>query len=314
MPRRPRPANRPPPRSKRLHPDEEQEDDIADMREDRPRFAQWVPEDELDPSESGSSSRSQSGPNSDSDPDPDSDSDASSESDAPVAESSKAAKPEWATAKRKKDIEKRSNKHAPTEVTSKRPVSRHRAVVDVQKPIARDPRFAPISGELSQPHFSRAYSFLPELQKSEAATLRESLAKARKQRAAPETIDKLERALKRAESALERARREEREREVLAKAKKEEKAKRQEGKGAWFLKKSEKRNMLLQAKFDDLAASGGQNAVRKAIDKRKKKLTQKEKKARPFSKAQARAFTQSQSLDEGGRRENSGGDRKRRRM
>ncbi|KAG8746013.1 rRNA biogenesis protein rrp36 [Ceratobasidium sp. 414] len=309
MPRRPRPVSRPPPRSKRSHPDEEddREDEVGGVREDRPRFAQWVPEDELDPSGSGSSSHSQSGPDSDSDPDTssgsNSGSDAGSDSDAPVAGSSKSAKPEWVTAKRKKDIEKRSNKHAPTEVTSKRPVSRHRAVVDVQKRVSRDPRFTELSGELSQPHFAKAYSFLPELQKSEATTLRESLAKARKQRAAPETIDRLERALKRAESAVERVRREEREREVLTKAKKEEKANREEGKGAWYLKKSEKRNLLLQAKLDDLAASGGQNAVRKAVDKRKKKLAQKEKKARPFSRAQARAFTQSQ-----------GGDRKRRRM
>ncbi|KAG9078129.1 rRNA biogenesis protein rrp36 [Ceratobasidium sp. UAMH 11750] len=309
MPRRPRPASRPPPRSKRPHPDEE--DEVDDIREDRPRFAQWVPEDELDPSGSGSSSRSQSGPDDDSDPDSVSESNSGSDtdSDAPVAESSKSAKPEWATAKRKKDIDKRSSKHAPTEVTSKRPVSRHRTVVDVQKNVSRDPRFTSVSGELSRSHFANAYSFLPELQKSEAATLRASLAKARKQRAAPETIDKLERALKRAESAVEHAKREEREQEVLAKAKKEEKAKREEGKGAWFLKKSEKRKLLLQAKFDDLAASGGQNAVRKAIDKRKKKLAQKEKKARPFSKAQARASTQSQNRAEG-----SGGDRKRRRM
>ncbi|KAG9100138.1 rRNA biogenesis protein rrp36 [Ceratobasidium sp. 370] len=221
MPRRPRPTSRPPPRSKRPHPDEE--DEVDDIKEDRPRFAQWVPEDELD--------------------------------------------------------------------------------------VSRDPRFTPLSGELSQSHIAKAYSFLPELQKSEAAALHASLAKARKQRAAPETIDKLERALKRAESAVERAKREEREREVLAKAKKEEEAKRKEGKRAWFLKKSEKRDLLLQAKFDDLAASGGQNAVRKAIDKRKKKLAQKEKKARPFSKAQARASTQRQDRGEG-----SGDGRKRRRM
>ncbi|KAF8761914.1 rRNA biogenesis protein RRP36 [Rhizoctonia solani] len=100
--------------------------------------------------------------------------------------------------------------------------------------------------------------------------------KARKQRAPWETIESLERALKR-ESAIEKAKREERERAALEKVKKEEKEKRQGGKGAWFMKKSEKRELLLKAKFDDLAASGGQNAVRKAIDKRKKKITQKEK-------------------------------------
>ncbi|QRV91436.1 hypothetical protein RhiJN_19454 [Ceratobasidium sp. AG-Ba] len=307
MPRRPRPATRAPPRSKRPHPDDE--DEVEETVREQPRFAQWVPEDELDPSTSDSSSHSATNSESESESASDSDTDASSDSDAPVAESSKSTRPEWATAKRKKDIGKRTSKHAPTEITSKRPVSRHRTVVDVQKPISRDPRFTPVSGSLSQDHFAKSYSFIPELQQNEAASLQASLAKARKQRADPDTIDKLERALKRAESAVERAKREERERQVLAKVKKEEKAKREEGKGAWYLKKSEKRNMLLQAKFDELATAGGQNAVRKAIDKRKKKIAQKEKKARPFSKTQARSFAQGQSS--GG--SSSGGDRKRRR-
>jgi hypothetical protein len=124
MPRRPRPATRAAPRSKRPHPDDDDREELTeDFREDRPRFAQWVPEDELDvsacgccsfpthlsqPSGSGSSSQSESESESKSELNSDSDSD----SDAPVAESSKPAKPEWATAKRKKDIEKRSNKHA----------------------------------------------------------------------------------------------------------------------------------------------------------------------------------------------------------
>ncbi|KAF8609567.1 DUF947-domain-containing protein [Ceratobasidium sp. AG-I] len=267
-----------------------------------------------------SSGQSESGSQSEHDLDSNSDSDSGSEG--PVAESSK-PKPEWTTAKRKRDIEKRSSKHAPTEITSKRPVSRHRAAVEVPTIPIRDPRFTPLSGTLSEPHFSRAYSFLPELQRTEAVTLRASLAKARKQRAPFETIDKLERALKHAESALEKARREEREREALTKVKKEEREKRGEGKGAWYMKQSEKRSVLLQAKFDDLAAHGGQNAVRKAIDKRKKKVAQKEKKARPFTKAQGRAFSQSQSAggsSRGGWGENSrgdgggGGDRKRRRV
>ncbi|KAJ1311253.1 hypothetical protein OPQ81_009751 [Rhizoctonia solani] len=283
MPRRPRPAARAPP--KRLR----EEDEDRDEREDRPRFSQWVPEEELDvesdpepgsdqeldsseqeqDSESEASSSSQ-------DSNPDSDSDSGSE---PEQTSTKAqSKPEWTTAKRKKDISKRSSKHAPTEITSKRPVSRHRTVVDVPVIATRDPRFTPLSGPVSQPKYSRAYSFITDLQKNEAETLKASLAKARKQRAPWETIESLERALKRAESAIEKAKRDEREREALAKAKKEEKEKQKAGKGAWFMKKSERRELLLKAKFDDLATSGGQNAVRKAIDKRKKKIAQKEKK------------------------------------
>lgn len=74
-------------------------------------------------SQSDSESNSQSNSQSESDSDQDSDSEPETQSTKP--------KPEWTTAKRKKDIGKRSSKHAPTEVTSKRPVSRHRQVVDV---------------------------------------------------------------------------------------------------------------------------------------------------------------------------------------
>ncbi|KDN49974.1 hypothetical protein RSAG8_01310, partial [Rhizoctonia solani AG-8 WAC10335] len=314
MPRRPRPATRAPP--KRSREEEEEEDE----REDRPRFSQWVPEDELDVESDAESDSNQDI----SDQEHDSDSEASQNSDSdsdsgsePETTSSKAKpKPEWTTAKRKKDISKRSSKHAPTEVTSKRPVSRHRVAVDVPVMATRDPRFAPLSGQLSQPEYSRAYSFISDLQKNEAETLRASLAKARKQRAPWETIESLERALGRAESGVEKAKRDEREREALEKARKEEKEKQKAGKGAWFMKKSEKRELLLKAKFDDLAASGGQNAARKAIDKRKKKITQKEKKARPFSKAQARAFSQAGGSGSDNRPSTSGGghDIKRRRI
>ncbi|ELU41845.1 hypothetical protein AG1IA_04116 [Rhizoctonia solani AG-1 IA] len=298
MPRRPRPTSRAPP--KRLREDEDEGAD-GNEREDTPRFSQWVPEEELDAesdAESGSGlefnedseeeEESDSGSTASSDGDSDSDTDSGSE---PETTSTKPSKPEWATAKRKKDIAKRSSKHAPTEITSKRPVS----------------RFTPLTGQLSQSQYSRSYSFITDLQKNEAESLRASLAKARKQRAPWETIESLERALKRAESAIEKAKREERERAALEKVKKEEKEKRQGGKG--------KRELLLKAKFDDLAASGGQNAVRKAIDKRKKKITQKEKKARPFSKAQARAFSQSGRSSSGSQPNTSGGhDKKRRRI
>ncbi|CCO29406.1 rRNA biogenesis protein RRP36 AltName: Full=Ribosomal RNA-processing protein 36 [Rhizoctonia solani AG-1 IB] len=281
MPRRPRPTGRAPP--KRLREDDDDDDD-EDVRDDRPRFSQWVPEEELDAvSDVGSGSEpepdvsgieeGESGSDSETPSDHDSDSDSDSSS-GPETTSTKPPRPEWTTAKRKRDIAKRSSKHAPTEVTSKRPVSRHRKLG------TRD------------------------LHPSQANYL--NLTKARKQRAPWETIESLERALKRAESAIEKAKRDEREREALEKVRKEEKEKRQAGKGAWYMKKSEKRELLLKAKFDDLAASGGQNAVRKAIDKRKKKIAQKEKKARPFSKAQARAFSQGAGPSGGGRPSTSG--------
>lgn len=42
-----------------------------------------------------------------------------------------------------------------------------------------------------------------------------------------------------------------------------------------------KKELLLRARYDALAASGGKRAVKKAIEKRQKKVSQKEKKSRP---------------------------------
>jgi ribosomal RNA-processing protein 36 len=86
-------------------------------------------------------------------------------------------------------------------------------------------------------------------------------------------------------------------------ANQEEKEKRKAGKGAWHMKDcktgffpltlawicdylccaiAEKRKLLVKARYDALAAEGGKRAVRKAIEKKQKKIGQKEKKSRPF--------------------------------
>ena len=44
----------------------------------------------------------------------------------------------------------------------------------------------------------------------------------------------------------------------------------------------ERRQLLVKARYDALAAEGGKRAVRKAIEKKQKKIGQKEKKSRPF--------------------------------
>ena len=45
---------------------------------------------------------------------------------------------------------------------------------------------------------------------------------------------------------------------------------------------AEKRELLVKARYDALAAEGGKRAVWKAIEKKQKKIGQKEKKSRPF--------------------------------
>ena len=46
---------------------------------------------------------------------------------------------------------------------------------------------------------------------------------------------------------------------------------------------ADKKELIVRAKFDALAESGGRGAVKKAIEKKQKKVAQKEKKKRPFA-------------------------------
>ncbi|KJA29470.1 hypothetical protein HYPSUDRAFT_50857 [Hypholoma sublateritium FD-334 SS-4] len=206
----------------------------------------------------------------------------------------KVEKVEWSI-KRRDDIAKRSSKHAPTEVTSKRPVTRKRQVIEVPKLIPRDPRFLPMTGEFSADKFQQSYSFLAENHKKELSTLREALKQARKllsssprdlRSAREHEVYRLEQAIKRAESLVNKDRLDQVQRDALGKIKKEEATKRTQGKGEWHLKRGEVQKVVVQARYEALAKEGGQRAVKRAIEKKQKKESQKEKRSRPYAKGE----------------------------
>ncbi|WVQ77725.1 hypothetical protein IAR50_007415 [Cryptococcus sp. DSM 104548] len=187
----------------------------------------------------------------------------------------------------------RSNKHAPTAMSTKRQVTRKRQVIDVPKPVRRDPRFSSLSaGHANADLHHKSYSFLPSLLKEELASLKVQVAAAKKAekqcslRDKPQRVEereRLEEEMGRVRTRLARGEKEELERGTLAKAKKEEREKRESGKGAWYMKKGEKRDLLLKARFEDLEKSGGKTAVKKLVEKKRKKIAGKEKKSRPFA-------------------------------
>ncbi|KAF9241179.1 hypothetical protein BU15DRAFT_45272 [Melanogaster broomeanus] len=199
------------------------------------------------------------------------------------------------TTKPKTDLAKRANKHAPAEITSKRPVTRRRTVVEDKTPKARDPRFLHATGSYDPLKFHQQYSFLSNLHSNELKTLRENLKRARKLllnspshlRAEREAeVKSLELAVKRAESAVNRDTRERIEADALRSVKHAEKEKRKHGKTEWWMKQSEKRELLTKARFDAIASAGGRQAVKKAIEKKQKKINQKEKRSRPFARGE----------------------------
>ncbi|KIK70929.1 hypothetical protein GYMLUDRAFT_66140 [Collybiopsis luxurians FD-317 M1] len=182
---------------------------------------------------------------------------------------------------------------SPMEVSSKKPVTRRRIVVNIQTPQARDPRFLSMTGDFSSQKFRQNYGFLTESRKTELVTLRENLKRARKlltssprdiKQEREVEVSRLELAMKRTESAVNKDRRDTIEQEALRDAKKLEQQKQQSGKGKWYMKNTEKKELFVKARYGALAEQGGQRAVKKSIEKKRKKIAQKEKRSRPFTK------------------------------
>ncbi|KAH7912531.1 hypothetical protein BJ138DRAFT_988671, partial [Hygrophoropsis aurantiaca] len=233
----------------------------------------------------------------------------------PISSSIKGKDKEIASRKSRNELAKRSNKHAPAEMSSKKPVTRKRTVVEIKSIQPRDPRFLPMTGEFATHKFRQQYGFLSDLHTTELRALRDNLKRARKllvnsphdlREEREEEVRRLELAVKRGESSVNRDKREKIEVEALGKIAKEEKERRKQGKAGWWLKGAEKKEVLVKARYEAIANAGGKRAVKKAIEKREKKINQKEKKSRPFARGQSDMKEDTRKRPA---RFNSGGDR-----
>lgn len=181
----------------------------------------------------------------------------------------------------------RSSKHAPMEISSKRPVSRKREIIPVKKLTVRDPRFDPLvagrsaSGNGSQVEEDRArkaYSFLEEYREDEMRKLKAAVRKAR----TPAEKEELQRALMSMESRKKSRETRDRERAVMEEHRRREKELVKEGKKArpFYLKKSEQKKRMLLDQFSSMS----ERQREKAIEKKRKKVAGKEKKTLPMER------------------------------
>lgn len=172
----------------------------------------------------------------------------------------------------------RTNKHAPTEQTSKRQVTRRREVIATHKPIARDPRFsAAVQGRpIDEERLHRAYGFLDEYRDSEIAQLR-AAAKKTKDAAAKE---ELKRALASMEGKKKAQQAREAERKLLEEHRRREKELVKQGKKPFYLKRSEQKKQLLVDRFAGLKGK----QVDRVIERRRKKLASKERRDMPMER------------------------------
>jgi ribosomal RNA-processing protein 36 len=174
----------------------------------------------------------------------------------------------------------RSSKHAPAVQSSKRMVSRKRKVVDVKKPVFRDPRFESVSGPGPEEHVvGKRYAFLNDYRTSEISDLRSTIKKTKDER----EKERLKKQLLSMESQQKARERKEQLQDVARAHKKKEKELVKEGKQPFFLKQSEQKKIALVDRFQNMKSKQREHV----IERRRKKVTAKERKNMPDERRMA---------------------------
>ena len=179
---------------------------------------------------------------------------------------------------------RRASKHAPQEMSSRRPVGRvdRDRLAVAAGPRARDPRFSSLTAgdatgsktdagrqRADEARAERHYAFLDGYAESEAGALRAALARAR----APAEREELARALAAADARRDARRRRRDAEEVVAAHRRKEKELVRAGKKPFYLKRAELKRRALVGRFEAMS----DRQVDKAIAKRRKKSAAKER-------------------------------------
>ncbi|MCJ1288242.1 rRNA biogenesis protein rrp36 [Xylographa opegraphella] len=175
----------------------------------------------------------------------------------------------------KKDhrVHSRTSKHAPTELSSKKAVSRKRSIVAAPTIAHRDPRFEALSGILDTTKMEKNYSFLNDYRASEISALKASIRSTKDEIAK----DALKRQLLSMESREKARAVKEVQQEVLREHRRMEKEAVEKGKKPFYLKKGEQKKRALVKKFEGM----GEKKLERVIEKRRKKKAGKERKNMP---------------------------------
>jgi len=148
----------------------------------------------------------------------------------------------------------------------------------------RDPRFDPLCGDFNPLHFQRHYEWISEEKEKEIkgwqAELRSGKSSAVKgQRLSEEEVEELRTRIQRAQQSLAAMRKEHAQNSILQKWKSSErKLQKSTGKGAFFLKDSEKKKLAQAAQFLHLQKNG---QLQKFMEKRHKKVANVDHKYMP---------------------------------
>jgi ribosomal RNA-processing protein 36 len=136
----------------------------------------------------------------------------------------------------------RSSKHAPAIQSSKRTVTRNRQVIEVKKPVYRDPRFDPLTGpKPDDSKLKKRYGFLDDYKASEMAEMRATIKKTKN----AEEKEELKRKLLAMENQVKAQKAKDERQEVVSQHRKKEKELVKDGKKPYFLKKCKLQSRML---------------------------------------------------------------------
>jgi ribosomal RNA-processing protein 36 len=174
----------------------------------------------------------------------------------------------------------RSSKHAPAVQSSKRMVSRKRQVVEVKKPVFRDPRFENIGGPQPDDNtLTKRYSFLNDYKQSEVADLKKAIKKSRN----GDEKEQMRKQLESMESQMKAQQRKDELQAVKQQHKQKEKELIKDGKNPFYLKKSEQKKLALIDRFQNMKSKQRD----RTIERRRKKVTSKERRNMPMERRTA---------------------------
>ena len=180
-------------------------------------------------------------------------------------------KPSWM---KDEKIVGRENKNAPAVMKSNRPVRRLRIDANNTTRKFRDPRFVEGSGTLDEDRFHQNYAFLDKYQEDEVNELSRALKKTKN----PTDKDQIKTELQAKKQEMTERRRSMKVKARLQSVRAEEREKVKNGKTPFFLKRSAKKQIALEERFDELKKDGKLNAF---LMKKRKRNSNKEHKKMP---------------------------------
>mmetsp|Transcript_18270 Transcript_18270/g.18345 ORF Transcript_18270/g.18345 Transcript_18270/m.18345 type:complete len:229 (+) Transcript_18270:59-745(+) len=172
-------------------------------------------------------------------------------------------------------IDSFKHKHAPTEMPSNRPVKRLRDNVNNSTRKFRDPRFMELNGKLNHEKFLQAYHFLEDYQQDEMKDLIQQMNKSKSETSKNDIKEKISKL----NQEISERNRNKKNTNKFHELHQQEKEKVKQGKQPFFLKKSARKEIVLEEKYKELKDSG---KLKKFLSKRRKKNANKDHRLLPL--------------------------------